>query len=131
MAKHTTTETTTDDKPAPTGAEAPRQHDGPVKAASTEKIQADADKGKPHPHAQIEVTQQPTLSSSLAEGLAGLPQLSQLDGVRANATYYLGAGREELVKLLEGLPIPPEDKHGLAARDAVVAHAKAGHFTSR
>ena len=149
MARHSTTESTTEDKPATPPPASPndtpatpppappddtpaRKREHPLKGGdSPEKIQADADKGKPHPHAQIELTQQVTLPTSLTEALATLPYLSQLDGVRANATYYLGAGRDELVKLVAGLPIPAEDKTGLAARDAFVAQAKAGHFTSR
>jgi|SRR5690349_22731611 len=93
------------------------------------RAKAKADDGHPDPLAQIHLAAKGG-PSGLVAALNDLPNIPALDGLRANANagYYRTAPTEELVKALEGLPLPRENAQALAARDAIVARAKAGEF---
>ena len=66
----------------------------------------------------------------LVSGLAGLPAIGALDGIRANAQagYYKTVPAEQLVTDLEALSFE-SDEH-TAARDKLVEQARSGAFSA-
>ena len=120
-SKHDTTTAAPDDKPSAksAAAHAPTGTDPKAK------------EGHPDQLAQIRHSSPALGPRTLVQALDELPRIPPLDGLRVNAAngYYGSVGRDELVKALEGLPLPPENAGALAARDALVARAKTGEFS--
>lgn len=115
-------------QPNPT-EEAPPSEPAPSEPAPSET-------GQQHPDAlaQIRIAGVHTSGTSgLTAALNELPNIPAVDGLRANTAngYYASVPPDELVSVLEGLPIPEDNAEAVAARASLVARAKAGEFSRR
>jgi hypothetical protein len=89
--------------------------------------------GQSDPAAQAKISAaagQRGTHGDLVSGLAGLPAIGALDGIRSNAQagYYKTVPAEQLVTDLEGLTL--EDEAHKAARDKLIEQARSGAFSA-
>lgn len=96
-------------------------------AAAQVDAQQKADEGAPDPLAQSKISGAAGAHGDLTAELAKLPFTPALDGIRANAAYYRGASKEELIAVLKGLPY--EDEGARTQRDWLVQRAESGEFS--
>lgn len=106
-------------------------------AAALPQVEAEAqkkaDEGKPDPLAQARISAAAGNrgSGDLLAELGALPQVSQLDGIKANAQagYYRTVPAEQLAADLQALQF--EDEGAGKVRDALVERARGGAFSGR
>lgn len=132
QSEHDTTNapTTTEPREPDAGPDAPPAAALPQVEAEAQKK---ADEGKPDPLAQARISAAAGNrgSGDLLSELGALPQVSQLDGIRANAQagYYRTVPAEQLATDLQGLQF--EDEGAAKVRDALVERARGGAFSGR
>lgn len=125
-------ETTSTPREPDAGPEAPAAAAAPLAHAEAE-AQKKADEGKPDPMAQAKISAAAGTrgSGDLLAELGALPQVSQLDGIKANAQagYYRTVPAEQLASDLQALQF--EDAAHGQVRDALVERARGGAFSGR
>lgn len=113
--------TETDNVQAPAGSAAEQANLEPSPAGQSD----------PAAQAKISTTAgQRGTRGDLVGGLAGLPQVAALEGIRSNAQagYYATVPAAQLVADLEAVTF--EDAEHTAARDKLIEQARAGSFSA-